>query len=95
MSFNEECCKNPERKERAGGEEQGRGGGGGGGGTGEGRGPDWTVYEQIYRTGKDGEIEECCLHRNTQVLSQSQTRKNLFGRMVSLLFQAEKLRGRV
>ena len=35
-----------------------------------------------------------CLHCNTQVLSQNQTRTNLFG-MVSFLFQAEEHRGRV
>lgn len=59
MSFSEECCRNPQERER---EEREREGG--------------------------------CLHCNTQVLSQTQTRTNLFG-MVSFLLQAGGRWGRV
>lgn len=81
MSLNEECYKNPERGRLAGG------------------GSDWTICEHTHthtqQRERKGEREGCCLHCNIQVLSQSQTRKNLFRRIVSFLFETEGYRRRV
>lgn len=74
----------------------GEGGGGFGGGVG-GR-----LSGQLAHPEREGEgglggggLVRWCLHCTTQLLSQSQTRKNLFERMLSFLIQFEKHKGRV